>query len=663
MPQPWEQFEFDPEELIKQSAAKYGADPKLLKATAKVESNFNPKAKSPAGAKGMMQLMPKTAKSLGVKDPYDVAQSIEGAAKLQGQLLKKYNGDKDKAAAAYNAGEPAVDKAGGVPDIPETKDYVDKIKAEYQAQGGGLQPWEQFADNREQLQRQHEYNKAAGRAQDISGGLQTAAAAVRGAAPAAAMFAGPLAPIVYAGGEAGGQLLEQAAGARQQLNPYTIAGEGALGAIPWPDLALKLAARTPIPKTAYTLLKGPEGALYGAANTAAAHGIGALTSGLPGAEGSESPPWDPGEAVAAGLTGGALATLGSFARIHSIARQANDISYNSASNNLYRGIDMPAKGGRAEAYGKTFDRFLPIIHWYTNNHPEIKINSLDDLRTTSEKLTGDFYRERYLPLVAPIKDEHVSTQPIHDALNGYLESNAKLMIEKPQLKDRIMKKVEAFKGASLSVDDFLKLRRQYNEATKKMNEGIATNQNLSLSTEKQADAVINKAIRETLNDYVEKRYAGNADVRETLKNEADIMRMNDHIREVSQTWDAEKRAQSGERAKVVSTLARGMSRSSARGGAHGVIGSGISAIYEKINNPDSLVKTAFNKLGRATPSYDTQQLPSGPIPMTVLAQRPGQQQGGQAAPQPATDLSTRLRLKGGSLPALPQRTAPDEEFF
>ena len=357
-------------ELIKKSAAKYGADPKLLRATAKVESNFNPKAKSKAGAQGMMQLMPRTSKSLGVKDPYDMAQSIDGAAKLQGQLNTKYKGDRDKMAAAYNAGEGAVDRAGGIPDIPETKDYVDKIKAEYAKDDF----WEddvtkagRFADNSGELKRQHKANLAAGRAQDISGGLQTAAAAVRGAAPAVAAIAGmtpaaPLAPLIYGGGEAIGQMLEKTAGAREGMNPYTIAGEAALGAIPFPDVAMKLAARTPYPKTIFGLLKGPEGFLQGAANTAASHGLGALTSGLPGAEGGESPPINPSELLTSGKWGAAISMLGGMARIHSVTRQANDLNYKSAGNELYKGIAMPQKGQQAEFMGKTFDSWLPIVH-------------------------------------------------------------------------------------------------------------------------------------------------------------------------------------------------------------------------------------------------------------------------------------------------------------
>ena len=101
-------------------------NPKLVSAVAEVESGGNQGAQSPAGAIGVMQLMPDTAASLGV-NPYDKQQNIEGGAKYLRQMLDNFGGDVKKAVAAYNAGPNAVKKYGGVPPYPETQDYVDKV--------------------------------------------------------------------------------------------------------------------------------------------------------------------------------------------------------------------------------------------------------------------------------------------------------------------------------------------------------------------------------------------------------------------------------------------------------------------------------------------------------------------------------------------------------
>jgi soluble lytic murein transglycosylase-like protein len=111
-------------ELINAAASKYDLDPALLKGLIRQESNFNPSARSPAGASGLTQLMPGTAASLGVTNPLDPAQAIDGGAKYLSQQLKAFGGDVRKALAAYNAGPGAVQRYGGVPPYAETQNYV-----------------------------------------------------------------------------------------------------------------------------------------------------------------------------------------------------------------------------------------------------------------------------------------------------------------------------------------------------------------------------------------------------------------------------------------------------------------------------------------------------------------------------------------------------------
>jgi soluble lytic murein transglycosylase-like protein len=115
------------QDLITAAANKYGIDPGLLAGVVKQESNFNPNAKSGAGAKGLTQLMDATARGLGVKDPFDPAQSLDGGAKFLSGLMKQFHGDQSLALAAYNAGPGAVQKYGGIPPYQETQRYVPKV--------------------------------------------------------------------------------------------------------------------------------------------------------------------------------------------------------------------------------------------------------------------------------------------------------------------------------------------------------------------------------------------------------------------------------------------------------------------------------------------------------------------------------------------------------
>lgn len=111
---------------IDAAAAKYNVDPALLRGLIRQESNFNANATSPAGARGLTQLMPGTAAALGV-DPSVPAQAIEGGAKYLRQQLDHFGGDPAKALAAYNAGPGAVQRYGGVPPYAETQNYVRKV--------------------------------------------------------------------------------------------------------------------------------------------------------------------------------------------------------------------------------------------------------------------------------------------------------------------------------------------------------------------------------------------------------------------------------------------------------------------------------------------------------------------------------------------------------
>jgi soluble lytic murein transglycosylase-like protein len=117
--------------LIEQAAQRHRLDAALLAAVVHVESGGNPQAVSPAGAQGLTQLIPATAQRFGVHDPFDPAQSLDGAAKYLRGLLGQFSGDVSKALAAYNAGEGNVKKYGGIPPFPETQAYVPAVLAAY----------------------------------------------------------------------------------------------------------------------------------------------------------------------------------------------------------------------------------------------------------------------------------------------------------------------------------------------------------------------------------------------------------------------------------------------------------------------------------------------------------------------------------------------------
>ncbi len=117
----------DLEEIFERAAQTYNISVDLLKAVAKAESDFDPNCVSSSGAMGIMQLMPGTAKELGVTDAFDPEQNIMGGAKYLAENLKIYNGNVSLALAAYNAGRGNVSKYGGIPPFKETQNYVQKI--------------------------------------------------------------------------------------------------------------------------------------------------------------------------------------------------------------------------------------------------------------------------------------------------------------------------------------------------------------------------------------------------------------------------------------------------------------------------------------------------------------------------------------------------------
>jgi soluble lytic murein transglycosylase-like protein len=125
----------DPEELRRMAAdtaRRHGLDPALVLAVVAVESGFRPDAVSPKGAQGLMQLMPGTAQALGVGDAFDPQGNLDGGVRHLSGLLALYGGDLRRALAAYNAGEGAVARHGGLPPYRETRDYVRKVLERYE---------------------------------------------------------------------------------------------------------------------------------------------------------------------------------------------------------------------------------------------------------------------------------------------------------------------------------------------------------------------------------------------------------------------------------------------------------------------------------------------------------------------------------------------------
>jgi soluble lytic murein transglycosylase-like protein len=123
---------------IDQAAAKHGVDANLVRALVKVESNFNPNAVSNKGAMGLMQLMPRTASGLSVSNPFDPQQNVDAGVRHLKQLLNDFGGDVRLSLAAYNAGEGAVTRNGGVPHYAETQNYVKRITDLYWNKSGSV---------------------------------------------------------------------------------------------------------------------------------------------------------------------------------------------------------------------------------------------------------------------------------------------------------------------------------------------------------------------------------------------------------------------------------------------------------------------------------------------------------------------------------------------
>lgn len=119
--------------MIQAAAAEYGLEPELIRAVVHVESSFDPRAVSPAGAEGLMQIMPETARELGLRDAFDPRENLRAGTRHLKRLIRALDGEVSLALAAYNAGLRAVQSRGGIPPFPETRRYVRRVLSLYRS--------------------------------------------------------------------------------------------------------------------------------------------------------------------------------------------------------------------------------------------------------------------------------------------------------------------------------------------------------------------------------------------------------------------------------------------------------------------------------------------------------------------------------------------------
>jgi hypothetical protein len=141
------------ERIVHDAAERHNLDPALVNAVISTESGWNTQAVSGKGAMGLMQLVPGTAERFGVENPFDPAQNVDGGTAYLKTLLDRYNGDLTLSLAAYNAGEHAVDRSGGVPPFWETRQYVRKVKNAYFRPGSGRNAHSVWAPPKEPIRR------------------------------------------------------------------------------------------------------------------------------------------------------------------------------------------------------------------------------------------------------------------------------------------------------------------------------------------------------------------------------------------------------------------------------------------------------------------------------------------------------------------------------
>jgi soluble lytic murein transglycosylase-like protein len=130
----------EPRAIIKEAATRYGVPEELIAAVIEAESQFNPRAVSRRGAQGLMQLMPATAATLGVEDPFSPRDNIDGGVRHLRALIDRFDNNLPLALAAYNAGEVAVRTHKGIPPYPQTRAYVRKIMTQLERSGAGQRP-------------------------------------------------------------------------------------------------------------------------------------------------------------------------------------------------------------------------------------------------------------------------------------------------------------------------------------------------------------------------------------------------------------------------------------------------------------------------------------------------------------------------------------------